>query len=47
MNKEQIDKIEFHLKDILKECSHPLTDIEQIRHNVFEIREHIKNKDYV
>ncbi len=48
MEKEQIDKIEQHLKDILDECSGFFQGKEtgQIEHNVFEIREHLKNKDY-
>ena len=49
MEKEQIDKIELHLKDILDECKNFFGGKEtgQIEHNVFEIREHLKNPKYI
>lgn len=37
---EDREDIKPHLKDILSECNSK-TDIEQIRHNVFEIAEHL------
>ncbi len=47
METEQIAKIELHLKDILREVDINNLDREQIKHNVFEIREHLKDKDYI
>ena len=45
MEQKQIDKIEEHLKDILNECEQKnYVDMKQIKHNVFEIREHLKVK---
>ena len=47
MKNKQIQKIELHLKDILRECNGNKFDRQQIIHNVFEIREHLKNEEYI
>lgn len=45
----QEEKIELHLSDILEEANRKREDVDllQIQHNVFEIREHLKDEDYV
>ena len=41
INKEK-EEIILHLKDILNECNSGKIDINQVKHNVFEIAEHLE-----
>jgi len=38
---KELELIDNHLQDILNECNCPQPDIEQIEHNVYEVREHL------
>ena len=45
MNKMNTTEIEEHLDDILNECKSTQLDVNQIVHNVFEIKDHLLELD--